>query len=181
MYHLLKTEMVNRHRNRLIIFVDNSDGENENERTDKRNVLKFREDVSAKNKPKPFFFSGLGAIEIAKDNRVEDYLNNFKIINLIDEGIAHLFRPMTNCALEYPIQPKKSKEGLTVGKSKYNPEAVNDPNVMRELLLNLHGEFAKPGTIRKTNEKYCLLLFCKFNTLDSQHVRRCQLKERLMN
>lgn len=60
--------------------------ESENGKGPNRN-LRFKEDTDFKNRSKPFFFSMIENYETGKDVQLDDYLKNFKIIKLINEGI----------------------------------------------------------------------------------------------
>ncbi len=99
----------------------------------------FKEDVDFKNKPKMLSLA-LNDYEVGKDAQLDEYLQDFTIIKLIDD--------------EYPIKPKRGKENLQgTGKVKLNAEAINDDEIVKELLFSLHGEFNKPDTVKKINIK----------------------------
>lgn len=55
--------------------------------------------------------------------------------------------------LEFPLRPKKLKDNVGEnGKVKLNPEAVNDEQVVREIVRCIHGEYGKTETIDKINQ-----------------------------
>lgn len=74
-----------------------------------------------------------------KDPALDEYLNNFKIVNLTEE--------------EFPLFPKKFKQNAitTSGKLKLNPEAVNDDSVLKEIVRAVHGTYNKFEGIEKIN------------------------------
>ena len=66
---------------------ENSDDEEiENKKIGFGSTIKMKDDVDFKNKPKPFYFSMLQDYEVGKDVQLDDYLANFKIVKLIDDG-----------------------------------------------------------------------------------------------
>lgn len=136
---------------------NDSDNEgDEKERLEMRQSIKmFKEDVDFKNKPKMLSLA-LNDYEVGKDAQLDEYLQDFTIIKLIDDGMWYFSEIIYSyiSLVEYPIRPKRGKENLQgTGKAKLNPEAINDDEIVRELLFSLHGEFNKPDTVKKINIK----------------------------
>lgn len=69
---------------------ENSDDDEEDNKENKKfgfgNNIKFKDDFDFKNKPKPFYFSMIQDYEVGKDVQLDDYLSNFKIVKLVEEG-----------------------------------------------------------------------------------------------
>lgn len=52
------------------------------------------------------------------------------------------------------MKPKKAKAIIQAGKIKWNPEAINDDDIMKALILSLHGEFSKVDTVTQINTTF---------------------------
>jgi hypothetical protein len=52
------------------------------------------------------------------------------------------------------LKPKKAKqvELMTNGKPKFNPEAVNDESVIKEIIRAIHGEYGKTEAIERVSK-----------------------------
>jgi len=131
-------------------IANDSDNEgDEKDRAEIRQSMKMaKDDPGFKDRPKILSLI-LNDYEIGKDAQLDVYLQDFTIIKLIDD--------------EYPIRTKRGKENLqNTGKAKLNPEAINDDEIVKELLFSLHGEFGKPDTIKK-NQYQVPSMFKEFN------------------
>lgn len=73
--------------------------------------MKFKEDLDFKAKPKAFFFSMIDDYEAGKDMQLDDYLNNFKIVKLVEEGL-HFFLYRSQQIFRIPTEAKEGKRKL---------------------------------------------------------------------